>query len=197
MGLRMGDPRWRRAAAVVLVVTACSRPQPAPAPAPAPDTAAAVATPRLAVAPARVAGIYNLQAIIQGRTIPAPVAPLPPRRGRARPLAAPPTATLQLSATPVAAPDPTASSTTQLAGTVALPGYTMAPRGRTVQAATWWPAGGDSVVVHWVTPRNAALALRGTVRGDTLSGDIWYTSLDSGAEFQLGTFTAVRRRTGR
>jgi len=35
------------------------------------------------------------------------------------------------------------------------------------------------------------------VRGDTLSGDIWYTSLDSGSEFQLGTFTAVRRRTGR
>ena len=195
MGLRMSDPRWRRAAAVVLVAAACSRPQPAPAPAPAPDTAAAVAAPRPAVAPARVAGTYNLQAIIQGRAIPAPVAP--PRRGRARTTTAPPTATLQLSAIPVAAPDPTASSTTQLAGTVALPGYTMAPRGRTVQAASWWPAGGDSVVVHWVTPRNVALTLRGTVRGDTLSGDIWYTSLDSGAEFQLGTFTAVRRRTGR
>ena len=190
---RMSDPGWRRAAAVVFVAAACSRPQPVPAPAPAPDTAAAA--PRLAVAPARVAGTYNLQAIIQGRTIPAPVAP--PRRGRARTAAAPLAATLQLGTTLVAAPDPTASSSIQLAGLVALPGYTMAPRGRTVQAASWWPAGGDSVVVHWVTPRNAALALRGTVRGDTLSGDIWYTSLDSGAEFQLGTFTAVRRRTGR
>jgi hypothetical protein len=42
-----------------------------------------------------------------------------------------------------------------------------------------------------------ALSLRGALRADTLSGDVWYTSMESGTEFQLGRFTAVRRRTGR
>lgn len=84
----------------------------------------------------------------------------------------------------------------QLAATVALPGYTVSPRGRLAQAASWWPVGGDSLVVFFTQPqRAAAISLRGVLRGDSLSGDVWYTSTSSGAEFQLGTFTAVRRRT--
>jgi hypothetical protein len=149
------------------------------------------------MAPARAVGTYVLQATIQGRTIPAP-APAPAaerRRGRAAPAPAP-AASLQLTARLPAALDPTAPSITQLAATVALPGYTVSPRGRLAQAASWWPVGGDSLVVFFTQPqRAAAISLRGVLRGDSLSGDVWYTSTSSGTEFQLGTFTAVRRRT--
>jgi hypothetical protein len=149
------------------------------------------------MAPARATGTYVLQATIQGRTIPTPApTPAAPRRGRAA--AAPaqvPAASLLLTARLPAALDPTAPSITQLAATVALPGYTISPRGRLAQAASWWPVGGDSLVVFFTQPqRAAAISLRGVLRGDSLSGDVWYTSTSSGTEFQLGTFTAVRRR---
>jgi len=176
---------------IVLAVLSCSRPQPAPAPVPEPAPAPAAA-PGAPLAPARAAGLYDLQVQIQGRTQPA----TPPRRpARGRAAAAGPT--LQLLATTAAALEPTAPSMTQFTAAVALPGYSMPARGRTTQAASWWPTGGDSVMVYWVTPRSAAIALRGALRGDTLSGDVWYTSMESGTEFQLGRFTAVRRRTGR
>ena len=182
------------AAAALAAAVACSHPAPASAPAPevAPPPAANAAPP-----PNAVAGTFSLQAVIQGRTIPAP-SPAPPRRparGRAAPV--PLAAVLLLTPTPAAAPDPSAASSAQLRAEVSLPGYTMPPRGRTTQAAAWWPGSGESVTVRWVTPRNAAVSLRGTLRGDTLSGDVWYTLLDTGSEFQLGTWTAVRRRTGR
>jgi len=172
---------------VVLAVLSCSRSQPAPEPVPELAPAAARATP---LAPARAAGLYDLQVVIQGRT---PQAAPPRRPARGRAAAAGPT--LQLFATAAAALEPTAPSTTQFQAAVALPGYSMPPRGRTTQAAAWWLAGGDSVVVYWVTPRGVALSLRGALRADTLSGDVWYTSMGSGTEFQLGRFTAVRRRT--
>ena len=176
---------------IVLAVLSCSRPQPAPAPVPEPAPAPAAA-PGAPLAPARAAGLYDLQVQIQGRTQPA----TPPRRpARGRAAAAGPT--LQLLATTAAALEPTAPSMTQFTAAVALPGYSMPARGRTTQAASWWPTGGDSVMVYWVTPRGVALSLRGALRGDTLSGDVWYTSMESGTEFQLGRFTAVRRRTGR
>jgi len=189
-------PLWRAvgrptvvALPVVLAVLSCSRSQPAPEPVPELAPAAARATP---LAPARAAGLYDLQVVIQGRT---PQAAPPRRPARGRAAAAGPT--LQLLTTAAAALEPTAPSTTQFQAAVALPGYSMPPRGRTTQAASWWPTGGDSVMVYWVTPRSAAVALRGALRGDTLSGDVWYTS-ESGTEFQLGRFTAVRRRmTGR
>ncbi|MGD0483094.1 MAG: hypothetical protein ABSB58_00415 [Gemmatimonadales bacterium] len=181
------------AAAALATAVACSHPAPASAPAPevAPPPAAPAAPP-----PNAVAGTFALQAVIQGRTIPAPP-PQPRRPSRGRTVTAPLAAVLQLTPTPAAAPDPSAPSSTQLRAEVSLPGYTMPPRGRTTQAAAWWPGRGDSVTVRWVTPRNAAVSLRGTLRGDTLSGDVWYTLLDSGSEFQLGTWIAVRRRTGR
>jgi hypothetical protein len=176
---------------VALAASACSHPQPAPGPVPEPVPAAVAVTPGAPLAPARAAGLYDLRVQIQGRTQPAP----PPRRA-ARVRAAAAGATLQLLATTAAALEPTAPSTTQFTAAVALPGYTMPPRGRTTQAASWWPAGGDSLVVYWVTPRGVALSLRGALRADTLAGDVWYTS-ESGTEFQLGRFTAVRRRAGR
>ena len=184
---------------VVLTAAACSCTRPASPPAPAPEPAVAAPVAALPpMAPARAAGTYVLQATIQGRTIPAPAPPpAAPRRGRAA--AAPaqaPAASLQLTARLPAALDPSAPSITQLAATVALPGYTVSPRGRLAQAASWWPVGGDSLVVFFTQPqRAAAISLRGVLRGDSLRGDVWYTSTSSGAEFQLGTFTAVRRRT--
>jgi hypothetical protein len=193
----MAAARRLAAPVVVIAVAACSSARPAPPPAPAPERAAAAPVTALPpMAPARAAGTYVLQATIQGRTIPAP-APTPAARRRGRAAAAPaPVASLQLTARLPAALDPTAPSMTQLAATVALPGYTISPRGRLAQAASWWPVGGDSLVVFFTQPqRAAAISLRGVLRGDSLSGDVWYTSTSSGTEFQLGTFTAVRRRT--
>jgi hypothetical protein len=192
----MAAARRLAAPVVIIAVAACSSARPAPPPTPAPEPAAAVVLPPMA--PARAAGTYVLQATIQGRTIPAPApTPAPPRRGRAAAVPAQaPAASLQLTVRLPAALDPTAPSITQLAATVALPGYTVSPRGRLAQAASWWPVGGDSLVVFFTQPqRAAAISLRGVLRGDSLSGDVWYTSTSSGAEFQLGTFTAVRRRT--
>ncbi len=188
MTVRTDRPHLAAAALVVLAATACSHPKPEPAPAPA--VAPAVA-PSGARAPTVVAGNFALSAVIQGRTIPAPQ---PPRRPRGRTTTAPVPAVLQLTPTPVAAPDASAPSTTQLAAAVSLPGYTMPPRGRPTQAAAWWPGVADSVTVRWViAQRNAAVSLRGTLRGDTVRGDVWYTMLETGSEFQLGTFTAVRQ----
>jgi hypothetical protein len=173
---------------ILLAALSCSHPQPAPSPVPE----IALAPTPAPLAPVRAAGLYDLQVQIQGRTQPAP--PATPARRTARGRAATPAGPiLQLLATAAAALEPTAPSTTQFTAAVALPGYTMPPRGRTTQAASWWPTGGDSVMVYWLTPRSAAVSLRGALRGDTLSGDIWYTS-ESGTEFQLGRFTAVRRR---
>jgi len=196
MSVRSDAPIRVAAALALAAAAACSHPQPAPAP--APEAAPPLAVLRPAPPPTAVAGTYALQAVIQGRTIPAPP-PTPTRRPpRGRPATVPLAAVLRLAPTPLAAPDPAVPSITQLTAGVSLPGYTMPPRGRTTQAAAWWPGAGDSVTVRWViTQRNAAASLRGTLSGDTLSGDVWYTLLDTGSEFQLGTFRAVRRRTGR
>jgi hypothetical protein len=190
--------QWARVAAGLglLAAAACSRPQPAVAPSP---EAAPTPPPRAAQPPTAVAGTFRLQAVIQGRTI--PTAPRGASRARAAAVAA--SAVLELRPTATAAPDHGVPSGTQLAAAVALPGYTMPPRGRSRQAATWWPGAGDSITVRWVlAQRNAAVWLRGILRGDTLGGDVWYTLMESGSEFQLGNFTAVRlppprRRTTR
>ncbi len=189
MTARSRTTRRPPAALVVLALlgAACSHPQPAVVPVPE-----AMPSPNLSTArsPTAVAGDFTLRAVIQGRTIPAPQPARPPR-GRAA--TAPVPAILQLAPTPVAAPDAAVPSSTQLVAGVSLPGYTMPPRGRSTQSAAWWPGMGDSITVRWVTPRKAAVWLRGVLRGDTLSGDVWYTMLETGNEFQLGTFTAVRQ----
>jgi hypothetical protein len=105
-----------------------------------------------------------------------------------------PPGTLELAYRPLAAPDATAASSTQLAATINLPGYTRAPRGRTGQAAVWWPLPGDSIIVHFQPPQSrGSIDMRGALQGDTLSGDVWYTSQETGNAFQMGTFRAIKR----
>lgn len=191
IGGEVGRRSWAVGGLLVAAALSCSHAQPAPEPIPEPAPAAPVAAvPATSLAPARAAGLYDLQVQIQGR---APQATPPRRPARGRAAAGP---TLQLLATTAAALEPTAPSMTQFTAAIALPGYSMPARGRTTQAASWWPTGGDSVVIYWVTPRRAGISLRGAMRADTLSGDVWYTSLENGTEFQLGRFTAVRRRPG-
>lgn len=147
------------------------------------------------VAPHVAAGSYDLTTTLaRSQRTPQPQ----PTRRTGRPARAPaaPTPSLQLAYQALAAPDATAPSSTQLAAVVNIPGYTQAPRGRPGQAASWWPLPGDSVVVHFQPPQqhNGAIDLRGMLRGDTLAGEIWYTSLQTGSAFQMGTFTAIKRR---
>ena len=166
------------AALAALLLAACSHTPPPPPVMPAAPV----------VAPHVATGTYDL-------TTNLPTHPTPQRpRGRGRAAAAP-AATLELVYRPVAAPDATAASATQLAATINLPGYTRAPRGRAGQAAVWWPLPGDSVVVHFQPPQGSGLLdLRGTLKGDTLAGDVWYTSVGTGNAFQMGTFRAVKRK---
>jgi hypothetical protein len=134
--------------------------------------------------------MYDLTTTLPSRQ--PPQAARPRGRGRPAPVVTP---TLELIYRPVAAPDATAASGTQLSATLNLPGYTRAPRGRTGQAAVWWPLPGDSVIVHFQPPQGTGLVdMRGALRGDTLSGDVWYTSLGTGASFQMGTFRAIKRK---
>jgi len=181
--IRSGSRARRRVTVVLgaLLAAACSH---APAPPPPAPPAAPV------VAPHAASGTYDLATTLPSRQPPAPAR----RRGRTppAPVAAP---MLELAYRPVAAPDATAASPTQLSATIDLPGYTKAPRGRRGQAAVWWPLPGDSVIVHFQPPQGKGLVdLRGALQGDTLAGDVWYTSLGTGASFQMGTFRAVKRR---
>lgn len=172
-----------------LAVVSCARP---PAPPPAPVVPAAnPAAP--VVAPRRVSGLYDLTT-----TLHVTHRPTTRSRRRSRRAPRPPAATLRLNYQALAAPDATASSLTQLAAIVAIPGYTRSPAGRTGQTAAWWPLPGDSVVVHFQTPRgDGTMELRGTFQRDTLAGDVWFTSVASGTTYQMGTFVGVKRRRRR
>jgi hypothetical protein len=101
--------------------------------------------------------------------------------------------TLQLSATATAAPLPGSGPGTQFNATVALSGYSAAPRGRSGQAGAWWPIGGDSVVVEFASANAGEIQLRGAMRGRTIQGEVWFLSGATGATFQMGTFTASKR----
>jgi len=182
--------RWFGAAAAgawTLLVLACGGtappPEPAPQPAPAPEAAPA---PAPSLAPRAAAGTYRLRTEIERRGS-------PQRAGARRGRGGPPETTLRLNATPSAAPVEGAAGTPYIAS-IMVPGYTQAPRGRTGQAAAWWPVPGDTVVVQWTTPRGQILQLRGQLRGATLAGDVWFVSPASGATFQMGTFSATKSR---
>ena len=173
--------RAGRVALAVLVAAACSHAPPPPPPVPPAEPV---------VAPHAASGTYDLTTTLPSRQ--QAQTSRPRGRGRTAPVVTP---TIELVYRPVAAPDATAASGTQLSATLNLPGYTRAPRGRTGQAAVWWPLPGDSVIVHFQPPQATGLVdLRGALRGDTLSGDVWYTSLGTGASFQMGKFTAVKRK---
>jgi hypothetical protein len=170
------------AALAALVASACSHAPPSQPP-PVPPAASVVA-------PHATTGTYDLTTTLPSRR---PTQTSRPRGGT-RP-APGTTPTLELVYRPLAAPDATAPSSTQLSATINLPGYTRAPRGRTGQAAAWWPLPGDSVIVHFQPPQGkGTIDLRGALQGDTLSGDVWYTSLGTGAAFQMGTFRAIKRK---
>jgi len=78
---------------------------------------------------------------------------------------------------------------------VAMPGYSArAPRGQTGQAGTWWPIPGDSVVVQFSQGRRGQIQLRGKLDDGALQGEVWYLSIESGATFQMGTFSANKQR---
>jgi len=177
----MSRPTLRAGTALMAVLfTACSHAPPPPPPVP---PAAPV------VAPHEATGTYDLTTTLPNRQ---PPQPRPRGRGRQAPV---PAATLELAYRPLAAPDATAASSTQLSATLNLPGYTRAPRGRTGQAAVWWPLPGDSVIVHFQPPQGkGTMDMRGALRGDTLSGDVWYTSQETGNAFQMGTFKAIKRK---
>ncbi len=181
----MPTTKLRRPESVVLaalVAAACSHAPPPPPVRPAEPV----------VAPHAATGTYDLTTTLPSRQPPPLQTARQRGRGRAAPVATP---TLDLVYRPVAAPDATAGSNTQFAATLNLPGYTRAPRGRTGQAVVWWPLPGDSVIVHFQPPQATGLVdLRGALRADTLSGDVWYTSLGTGASFQMGKFRAVKRK---
>lgn len=171
--------------AVAAVLAACGGSTPPPVPQPPPPVAAPPTT--TALTPARVAGVYRIRADIQGQGAQG--------RGRARSQAR--AGTLHLDNAPVAAPDPDIQSAAQFSASVALAGYTRPPRGRTTQAAAWYPIAGDSLVVQFRTAAaaGAQLQLRGVVTagGQTVRGDVWFLN-SAGDTFQLGTFVATRQR---
>jgi hypothetical protein len=182
---------WVFGVAAAALLAGCTHRPPEPEAAPAAPAAAPTVPPHAAT------GAYDLTTTLK-RSEPAPAPP--PRSSRSRRAPAPrpvpeAAALLELAFQPLAAPDATAQSSTQLAATINLPGYTRAPRGRRGQAATWWPLPGDSVIVHFQSPQpGGVLDLRGALKGDTLAGEIWFTSLESGSAFQMGTFLAVKRK---
>lgn len=180
-----GDGRMRHGSRLVVIVllvvgaasfAACAS-SPPPEPAPAPEPPAPVLR---VLAPAAAAGNYRLRTEIQRQGG-------PPRRGRT-----PAETPLVLTSTPAAAPQVGGPSTTFNA-TVQIPGYTRAPRGRTGQASAWWPIPGDSVVLQFAAQQGDLVQLRGKLEGTTLRGELWYLSMETGATFQLGTFSAVKR----
>jgi hypothetical protein len=167
--------------ATVLLSACASSPEPENAPAPAPAAEVVAAPPPAAVmAPSAAAGSYRLRTELQRQSAQA-------SRGRT-----PAETPLTLSATPSAAPQMGAPATTFNA-TVQIPGYTQAPRGRSAQAAAWWSVPGDSVVVQFARQNGDFVQLRGKKEGTALRGEVWYLSMESGATFQLGTFTATRQ----
>jgi len=177
--------RWGTGAVTIViagVLAACSS-SPAPESVPAPvltsAESAAVRAPMLA--PSAVSGSYRLRADIQRQ------GGQPPHHGRT-----PAETPLSLSSTPSAAPQMGAPATSFNA-TVQIPGYTRQPRGRSGQAAAWWPIPGDSVVVQFARQNGDYVQLRGKKDGTALRGEIWYLAMQSGATFQLGTFSAARQ----
>ncbi len=111
--------------------------------------------------------------------------------------------TMQLTAGVSSAPDGFAAIATQYVASANLPGYAVPAatgrgRGRRtpsspVTPTTWWPAHGDSVIVHIVGARGNRIQLRGRLSGGgTIRGEVWLMSLETGNAFQLGNFTATK-----
>jgi hypothetical protein len=160
----------------LLLFAACSHNPPEVAA--APDDSPAPVAIATSLTPSAASGTWRVNASVQSRG-----------RGGVRRAQG----SLQLSATSTAAPLPGSGPATQFNATVALSGYSAAPRGRTGQAGAWWPIGGDSVVVEFASANAGEIQLRGAMRGRTIQGEVWFLSGATGATFQMGTFTASKR----
>lgn len=135
------------------------------------------------VAPSAAAGTWRLRTVIESGNAP------PPSSGRA------PTSQIVFTTQAATTPAMGAPAGAQFNARVAMPGYSArAPRGQTGQAATWWPIPGDSVVVQFARGTRGEIQLRGRLQGAALQGEIWYLSLESGSQLQLGTFSASKQR---
>ena len=161
----------------LLLILGCSHTPPAVTP--APDESPPPPPIATSLTPSAASGNWRMNATVQSS-----------RRGGVRRSQG----SLQLSATATAAPLPGSGPGAQFNATVALSGYTTAPRGRAGQAGAWWPIGGDSVVVEFASANSGEIQLRGALRGRTMQGEIWFLSGATGATFQMGTFTATKSR---
>jgi len=171
---------------LALLVAACSHPAPeAPAPAPPPVVMEPASPPPATgmVTPSAAAGTWRLRTVIESGNTP------PPSTGRA------PTSQIVLTAQAATTAAMGAPAGAHFNARVAMPGYSArAPRGQTGQAATWWPIPGDSVVVQFSRGSRGEMQLRGRLQAGAMQGEIWYLSLESGSQLQLGTFSANKQR---
>ena len=135
------------------------------------------------VRPTAASGVYRLATVITSRS-----------SQRQQPTGRRASSNMTLSSESAAVPAAGAPSGTQYNANIAIPGYTRPPRGRSSQAAAWWPAAGDSVVVQFSQGTGGDIQLRGALKGASIAGEIWYVSAESGSSFQLGTFTATKTR---
>lgn len=163
--------------ALLLFFAACSHNPPQVAA--VPDDSPAPAAIATSLTPSAASGAWRVNASVQSS-----------RRGGVRRAQG----SLQLSGTSTAAPLPGSGPGTQFNATIALSGYTTAPRGRAGQSGAWWPIGGDSVVVEFASANAGEIQLRGAMRGRTIQGEVWFLSAATGATFQMGTFTAAKGR---
>lgn len=167
----------------LFAVAGCSHPAPAPAPPPAVMEPASPPPATGMVRPSAAAGTWRLRTEIQSGNTP------PPRTSTT------PVSSIVITATPATTPAMGAPAGAQFNARVAMPGYSArAPRGQTGQAATWWPIPGDSVVVQFSQGTRGQMQLRGRLHGGAIQGEIWYLSLESGATFQMGTWSAAKQR---
>ena len=167
---------------MLAIAAACSS---GPKPAETAPTPATPPQPSAMVTPSSAAGAWRIRPQIQTGN-------KPPQQRSAQPQAS-----MTLSAEPAAVPMMGAPSGMQFNATITLPGYSHAARGRSGQAAAWWPIGGDSMVVQFSQGSGGDVQLRGAFSGSAISGDIWYISNSSGSTFQLGTFTAAKSAPSR
>lgn len=166
--------------ALLIAAAACAKPAPPPPPPePEPEPEVVVIEPTAPLPVRTLAGRYTLRTDLPRRT----------QRGRR---ATDPATVLRLNAAAARNPDELAGVPRQFVAAVAIPGYGGVARGR--ERAWWWPASGDSVVLHVILPSGGRMQLRGAVNRNQIRGDVWMISLESGSTYQLGTFTATRTR---
>ena len=128
-----------------------------------------------------VAGLYALNVEIQSGNRPQPRTRNAPRASM----------TLLRTATRAIAPG---GPNSQFGATITIPGYTRPARRGQAQGASWWPIGGDSLVVQFTQGNQSRgeVQLRGRLQGAAMRGEVWYVSNETGNTFQLGNFSGTK-----